>query len=457
LTLKKKLAIIISSALAGIAIAALIALNFGAVSAFFGSAFNRLFGSPQQADAQEPESGEGDEEENSGVPVTEDEENSIPAEESQQQESSAKDTESKNTSSLAAPTIRLEIYEGPSYSSGDDICYYRVRAIVTGEPGPEIEFSKDDSSGSLGYGNAQVNLTRDESSCYLTATATNTEGTDMDALTLTWNCNSKPVIAGISLSSDTIYVGKQYDVSVKASDLDGDPLTYDWNVSGGSLVDDKTNPVKWNTPDKPGDYTVSVAVNDGKGNISESSVKVYVGEVYTGETNGNEEEPVNLDLPKKESEGGYIEHGGVIGDGENLYAGDSSGNRPCAGFVSFDISDIAGSTIESATLSFTGASQSGSPLTVFDSLYINVLEWGAEPINENEFTKVGVAVASYKSSSITCNVSKLKEELQKAISSGKSRFQIRIHFSGPYTDNDDEKDGWSYSQGSVKLNVTFSK
>ena len=32
----------------------------------------------------------------------------------------------------------------------DDICYYRVKAIVTGKPSPTVKFSKDDSGGVFG-------------------------------------------------------------------------------------------------------------------------------------------------------------------------------------------------------------------------------------------------------------------------------------------------------------------
>ena len=32
------------------------------------------------------------------------------------------------------PKIRLEIYDGPNYSESDDMCYYKVEAIVTGMP-----------------------------------------------------------------------------------------------------------------------------------------------------------------------------------------------------------------------------------------------------------------------------------------------------------------------------------
>ena len=68
-------------------------------------------------------------------------------------------TDSKSSDSQATtPTIKLEIYEGPTYSEADNVCYYRIIAGVTGNPSPEITFSKDDSKGTWGKYKVQVNL-----------------------------------------------------------------------------------------------------------------------------------------------------------------------------------------------------------------------------------------------------------------------------------------------------------
>lgn len=85
-----------------------------------------------------------------------------------------------------APIITLEIYEGPTLSN--DICYYRVKAIVTGNPGPDIDFSKDDSKGAWGDKKTQVNLSDPGETYTLTATAINSEGSDTDSIELSWGC-----------------------------------------------------------------------------------------------------------------------------------------------------------------------------------------------------------------------------------------------------------------------------
>ena len=89
--------------------------------------------------------------------------------------SSTSSSESSSTTTSTIDnsiTINLQILEGPIYSPEGDVYYYRVEAIVTGNPLPTVTFSKDDSNGVWGKTKAQVNLHKGQS-YLLTATATN--------------------------------------------------------------------------------------------------------------------------------------------------------------------------------------------------------------------------------------------------------------------------------------------
>jgi hypothetical protein len=389
------------------------------------------------------------------------------------EDSSAETTNPEDELSLTPeqntkPTIRLVIDEGPAYDNEEDACYYIVRAIATGKPEPSIQFSKDDSAGSLGSDKVKVNLKTNLRTYILTATAANSAGTAMDSLTLSWGCNSPPVISGITVSSDIVYVNEQYDLTVKASDLENDKMEFNWTVAGGSLENNNQETVKWNTPSEADDYVIKVEVKDSNGNVSSKSISVYVGTKQVVETTQppvtapttttepptTEPQESNFNLEKRTGEGGYLEFGGQTFPGGNLYAGDSVNNKPCVGFISFDISGLGGKSVESATLTFGGATTHGNPLSYLDAFWINIVEWGAEPITQNDFNLIGNAVQSFTVPGIACTASSLKSGLQNAINSGKSRFQIRVHFSGPYTDNDSTKDGWEYSQSGVNLNIT---
>ncbi|MBA7584640.1 hypothetical protein ES708_26597 [subsurface metagenome] len=183
---------------------------------------------------------------------------------------------------LSAPTINLEIYEGPAYSEADGVCYYRVEAKVTGNPSPSVKFSKDDSSGAWGERKSQINLESPSETYTLTATVSNSEGDASDSIEITWGCeveNQDPIISGITLLG-TKYTNIQYTVRVSASDPDGDSLTYDWSVTGGTMDDDTANPMKWTTPPEPGLYTITATVSDGKGGEASALSNVDVHFLY---------------------------------------------------------------------------------------------------------------------------------------------------------------------------------
>jgi len=121
-----------------------------------------------------------------------------------------------------APTIRLEIIEGPAFSQlGDNTCYHRVKAHVTGDPSPAISFNKDDSLGSLGANISQVNLHSKGDSFTLEATATNSQGSASDSITVSYTCQDHiPIL----VNNDT---GGTLSLSLSG------PASYNFNVPPG--------------------------------------------------------------------------------------------------------------------------------------------------------------------------------------------------------------------------------
>ena len=177
-----------------------------------------------------------------------------------------------------APTIELVIYEGPTYAEERGACYYRIEAIVTGNPAPTVDFSKDDSDGTLGPLRCQVNLYDVAETYTLVAKATNSEDYTTDSLILTWGCevkNQNPVISEITVMG-TKYIDRTYGLGVSASDSDGDSLTYNWSVTGGTIDDASAQNINWTTPSTYGNYTISVTASDGKGGEDSESEDIYV-------------------------------------------------------------------------------------------------------------------------------------------------------------------------------------
>ena len=365
--------------------------------------------------------------------------------------SSESSTVSESTANGSeAPIIKLEIYEGPTYSAGDDICYYRIKATVTGKPDPTVKFSKDDSGGAWGAKKVQINIHRGQPYT-LTAIAKNSAGEASASINLTWGCGSEnrnPVINDITLSSASIKTGQQYDVTGNASDPDGDALTYKWNVSGGAInTADTANPMKWTAPAAAGSYTITLKAADGKG-----------GETTQTKTVNVESAIVNLTVPKVTTEGGYIESSGVVHAGGDIFVGDSDANKIVRGLISFNISALAGKTVDSASMPFNLKETWGDP-TIFGTLYITIVDWGAEPLLAADFNLGGQAIQSFNNAgggSFTCNAAGLKTQLQNAITAGKSRFQVRVLWDHEVSNSNNAWDGWEYDQSNgVILNITY--
>jgi len=204
--------------------------------------------------------------------VTEEEE-AVATEEEAATEEEVTEEKEEAEEEKEAPTISLSIYEGPTYSPSDNLCYYRIKATVTGNPGPTVEWNKDDSGGTWGTKKAQVNLHDPDETYTLIATATNSEGTDTASIELSWGCeveNQDPVISEITLMG-TKYTNIEYTISTAASDPDGDSLTYKWVITNprgdpnGTISNDSASVMKWTTPPTPGEYRIEVSVDDGKG------------------------------------------------------------------------------------------------------------------------------------------------------------------------------------------------
>jgi len=357
-----------------------------------------------------------------------------------------------------SPTIDLLIYEGPTYSEDDDVCYFRVEASVTGNPTPAVVFSKDDSGGAWGPLKAQVNLNYPAETYTLSATAVNSEGTATDSLELSWGCspatkggNTNPVIVEIDITGDTFTInpGSRYGLYVNAFDPDGDDLTYKWTVTGGSVDDVNANPTAWNSPDSLGTYNIKVEIEDGRGGWAMRGININVGsQILMGLAN-------SMDIPIVSGEGGFISSDGQYFINQIHKVGDDVLDLPIRGFISFDISELSGKTIESATLELNTGNMIGT-LTEFTPIWIIAVDWGDGPINENVFDTAGYMIQGFLSRNIICTSNRLEDAINEAINNGRERFQIRLQFFGTDTNYNSGEDQWWYYDHLINLNVNYS-
>jgi len=343
-----------------------------------------------------------------------------------------------------APTIKLEIYDGPTYVPDGDICYYRIKAVVTGEPEPDIVFSKDDSGGAWGKDRCQVNIHRGETYT-LKATAKNSKGEDTDTIDLSWGCGSEnrnPVISEIIISEADIYTGEKYDISVTASDPDGDSLKYEWSATSGTVDNTNNNPTKWTAPGAAGNLTIKVKVTDGKGGEGTESKNITV------------KNPLLMEIPRVAAEGGYIEEGGYINNGGCLFAGDSPANKLVRGFISFDISSLSGAKIKTAEISFNKKEVWNPPVT-FGNLNVISVYWGTRALIASDFSQPGTYVCENAAPDFTFSGDALKNAIQARIDDGKSRVQFILMFVMMGSDGFNNWTGYEYFQEQINLRVIY--
>lgn len=90
--------------------------------------------------------------------------------------------------------------------------------------------------------------------------------------------NNPPVIiSGPSANPQTVEVGQVTSFDVLVSDLNGDPMTLDWDFGdGGTAITTNLAPATSHVYQVPGNYTATVAVSDGRGGLATGSTTVTV-------------------------------------------------------------------------------------------------------------------------------------------------------------------------------------
>ncbi|HOO57085.1 MAG TPA: S8 family serine peptidase [bacterium] len=82
--------------------------------------------------------------------------------------------------------------------------------------------------------------------------------------------NVQPQISSFTASKTTLLINELSSLSVTASDANGDPLSYNWSATGGTLTMVSASVYSFSTT-QAGQFTVSITVNDGKGGTDTDS------------------------------------------------------------------------------------------------------------------------------------------------------------------------------------------
>jgi hypothetical protein len=87
--------------------------------------------------------------------------------------------------------------------------------------------------------------------------------------------NQPPVITSLKAPSEQANAGDKVTITCEAHDPDRDPVTYTWTATGGT-IEGQSAEATWTAPAAAGDYTITVAVADGKGGNTTKSITLNV-------------------------------------------------------------------------------------------------------------------------------------------------------------------------------------
>lgn len=87
--------------------------------------------------------------------------------------------------------------------------------------------------------------------------------------------NHPPTIT-CSADRTSVFVGERVHITTNASDPDGDPLTYTWSTNGGQIVGSGAAVDLDTSGAAPGNYTVTVRVDDGRGGAADCTSTIEV-------------------------------------------------------------------------------------------------------------------------------------------------------------------------------------
>lgn len=314
-----------------------------------------------------------------------------------------------------APTIELEIYDGPEYSESDNMCYYRVEAIATGTPEPEIEFDEDDNINPLGTDKVEVAVDMGESYS-LTATATNDLGTSSASIALSGECSEEVV------EEDTEEETEEEETTEEGTEEEVEEEVAEEEVAEEEVTEEETD----DDLDVDADADTDA---DGDGDA---------------EPEPEEEEAAISATPYIS---GYIFYGYgeyTIRSTDFVRIGDTNIDTQMKGYLSFDISGLHGKTVQDASIDFEYIQRENHPEDFASAIVVKVYNYVR--LDRTDFTRVGgvhLVDIPILDTSYTISGDTLINELQDVLDNEvRDYFQLKLFLDGEGSDNERLDNNW---------------
>jgi hypothetical protein len=245
-----------------------------------------------------------------------------------------------------------------------------------------------------------------------------------------------------------------FDRGEKMSGPDAQPLS--GNVAPGQTVDISAN---LTAPGTPGNYRGHWRLRDGSGvlfGLSTGSFWVDIKAVApsptpTATTGVVLPPPVAaVSLSPMAGESGTVyEPAAGQGIPATILAGDTGGNHLARGYMSFDISALAGKTIVEASLNLSSCSALRNPFANLGGIWVGEVQY-ALPLSQSAYNIGGTGIQLLNA--IPGSPLNMTARVQTRANESANRFQIRLHPAGP-SNGDNLAD---YMTCTPVLNITYN-
>ena len=294
-----------------------------------------------------------------------------------------------------APTLKMEIYDGPDYSESDNMVYYRVEAVVTGIPDPDIEFNTDDNVSSLGSGRVEVGVKVGDSYT-LTATATNLAGTATVSIALAGEYGEET-----AAEEETEEVAQAEEATAGEEE-----------VVQAEEPEEETEEVVQPEEPEPEAEPEPDPKPEPEPEVDETSIAA------------------NPDIS------GRVYASGHVSPGSPVFMGDTTSDIQEKGYLSFDISGLHGKTVQDAEINFTSIESWGNPESFASSIIVKVYNYVR--LDASDFAVGGEYLASIpiSATSYTISGNTLKNELQDVLDNEvRDYFQLKLGLNAATNNN----------------------
>lgn len=336
----------------------------------------------------------------------------------------------------SAPSIKLQLADKPMYSVQDDLYLFLVEAIVSGNPEPDVLFSRDDSHGSMGPNQIAVYLMEGEKYTLL-ATAENQVGKGSDSLEL------------LAVSETTGETATPADPDSSTSETE--PADPDDQEPSSPVEPGPDAPPETETEPEP-----------APGNEGDSVIVIPdFGDIFPDWDWGTLNLPVILKPIFAET--GFVELGHKMHVSSNYASCVFTGindvgevSRVCRGLVSFNIESLEGIQVESVRLEL-GEPEVWGDIDMMFRLTVTPLSWGPKAPELDTYDNVigNSFVYHYFNppGEPELDEQSFKELLQELIDAGEPRIQFGLHlfrdmaFRGQWH-------GLEYGQENIRLVIS---